>query len=99
MNTLEHNFKMALSAFDLEEAHSVMNFLKWTWGNSLETPSKEEIRRHIVRLFESLHEEDLNEDNAFDSIESGGFRVAIFISKGVKIEFVVTESESGFNYE
>lgn len=87
------NFDEALSKFDFETVHDVMEHLDWTWWIANGVPSKEKMIAMISgELFEnaikSFHNSDIY-------VGSGGFYVRIYQSGVVEIQFVVRRSAHG----
>ncbi len=65
--TLQQHIDEVMDYFDFDRVHKVMKHLKWTWCDSLDSPTIPELRKHVRDQMNRLYGENIFR------IESGGF--------------------------
>jgi len=88
---LKNNFEDAFSRFDFKKVRQVMRLLEWTWLGSNEPPTVYEMGNTVRDLLNKASEE-LTEELSSRSFGTGGFKVKVFNSGNVYIEFIAEES-------
>lgn len=92
---LRNNFEDAFSRFDFQRVRQVMRLLEWTWLGASEPPMISEMEETVRNLFNKA-EEGLAKEMNSRSLKTGGFKVKVFNSGNVYIEFIVEESYVGW---
>jgi hypothetical protein len=93
-NKLRINFEEALNRFNFAKIYSVMEFLDWCWYDENHSPTQEQMIESVKERFESALKNLKASELSISG--SGGFFVELFKSGKVRIQFIVDESEFGY---
>jgi len=88
---LRNNFEDAFSRFDFKKVRQVMRLLEWTWAGSDEIPTEPDMEETVRHLFDEASN-SLSKENSSSAWSTGGFKVEVFNSGNVNIEFVAEDS-------
>jgi hypothetical protein len=67
--TLQQHTDEVMDYFDFDRVHKVMKHLKWTWCDSLDSPTIPELRKHVRDQMKKVYDEKMYR------VECGGFAV------------------------
>jgi len=94
MNKLKENFENVLLCFDFQKVHAIMSLLGWTYFDSNnDVPSISSMKRCVKDLFDKASY-SIDEEDYCHSVMSGGFKVTVYCSGEVLIEFIPVSEES-----
>ena len=87
------NFDKAVCQFDFPRVRSVMRLLEWTWGDSSEIPTVQEMEDTVDELFEHIKDDLKEREESYCA--TGGFKVTANKDCSVDIEFIAEEASGG----